>query len=224
MEKTKLNDTEKYIRNFIRRPFPIMAELEAKNSVRNDIQPPIEPEIGQFLTFLIRSYHARTVLEIGTGNGYSTLWLRSALPSDGHITTIDSKKRLHDEAVETFKKTSCDDCITALFGEAEKVIPELAQKTPERFDFIFQDAGKYLYPELLDDTIKLLKPGGVIVADDTLFKVNDSVRENLGRHTHQYNEAVFADSRLVSTIVPIGHGLTISLKVASVESTKRDKT
>lgn len=213
VETTKLNDTEEYIRNFIRRPFPIMAELEAKNSLRNDIQPPIEPEIGQFLVFLIRSYQSKKILEIGTGNGYSTLWLRSALPSGGHITTIDSKKRLHDEAVETFKKASCDDCITALFGEAEKLIPELAQKEPESFDFIFQDAGKYLYPQLLDATVALLKPGGVIVADDTLFKVNDTIRENLGRHTHQYNEAVFDDSRLVSTIVPIGHGLTISLKV-----------
>ncbi|MCK5807950.1 O-methyltransferase [bacterium] len=208
-----MNDTEKYIRNFITRPISIMTQLESKNSVRNDIQPPIEPEIGQLLAFLIRSYHAKTVLEIGTGNGYSTLWLQSALPPDGHITTIDSKRRLHDEAVKTFTESGTINQITALFGEAEKLIPALAQNKPESFDFIFQDAGKYLYPQLLDATVALLKPGGIIVADDTLFKVNDTIRENLGKHTHQYNEVVFADRRLFSTIVPIGHGLTLSLKV-----------
>ncbi len=209
-----MNDIESYIRKFLVRPFSEMTELEEQNARRNDIQPPVEPETGRLIAWLLTSIRAEQVLEIGTGNGYSALWICSVLPKEGHLITVEGKERLHQEAKALFDKSGCSNRITALQGNEEDIIPDLADERPESFDAVFQDGGKYLYQELLNDTVTMLRPGGILIADDTLFAVNGAARENLGKHTHRYNEAVFADKRLFSTLIPIGHGLTISIKLS----------
>ena len=173
------------------------------------MQPPVEPETGRFLSFLIRLTGTKRVLELGTSNGYSSLWMLEALnETGGHLTTIDSKERLHLEAVGNFRETGFSDIVTAIFGDACEEIENLE---PE-FDMIFQDCGKYLYPQLYEKTVFLLRTGGLLVADDTLFSTEPDVRPNLGRFTDQYNEIVFSDERFYSSIIPVGHGLTLSFK------------
>ena len=198
-----------YIRSFLSSGLPIIEQIAADNAVRNDVQPQVEPETGRFLELLTRLTRAERVLELGTSNGYSALWILKALKeTGGHLVTIDSKERLHEEAVENFRKAGFDN-VTAVFGDAAA---ELDRLEPG-FDMIFQDCGKYLYPELLDRTIGLLRPGGLLVADDTLFSFEDDVRPNLGRYTDQYNTEVYKKAGLLSSIIPIGHGLTLSFKL-----------
>ncbi|HNW83887.1 MAG TPA: O-methyltransferase, partial [bacterium] len=114
------------------------------------------------------------------------------------------------EAVRNFEKAGTGN-VKFIKGKVEDILPELISKK-EKFDIIFQDSGKYLYPLMLENTVKLCKKGGVIIADDTLFRVIETVRSGLGDYTHDYNRAVFAHKKLFSTIIPIGHGLTLSLK------------
>jgi predicted O-methyltransferase YrrM len=203
----------KYIRSFLKTEHPILSEIEKANSTRNDIQPPVEFETAKLLSFLIRFSKAKNVLELGTSNGYSTIWLAGALKdTGGKIISIESKDRLYEEAIINIEKAGFKDSCKLIFGDAEVEAGKLIEQK-EQFDLIFQDCGKYLYPKMLETTVKLLRKGGVIVADDTLFKVNDNVRENLGKHTDEYNRAVFSHPELYSTIIQIGHGLTVSLKI-----------
>ncbi len=205
----QLNEQLKYLRSFIDSGIKTADRIAFENNQRNDVQPTIEPETGRLLELLIRLTDAKRVLELGTSNGCSALWMLKALKeTGGSLITIDSKERLHLEAVKNFKEEGFDN-VTAILGDAEEEL----KKLEPGFDIIFQDCGKYLYPRLLDRSISLLRRGGLIVADDTLFKTNPDVRSNLGRHTDEYNNAVFKCSRLLSSIIPVGHGLTISYKL-----------
>ena len=201
--------TLEYLRAFIDSSSEIIDGIALSNDERNDVQPQVEPETGRFLEMMIRLMNAKRVLELGTSNGYSALWMLKALSeTGGRLTTIDSKERLHLEAVENFNKAGYSN-VAAVFGDASEEISKLEPG----FDMIFQDCGKYLYPELFERTVELLRPGGLLIADDTLFGVNTNVRTNLGRHTDRYNHMAFGSNRLLTSIVPIGHGLTMSYKL-----------
>ena len=198
-----------YIRSFINSGSAVIDSLGSSNDQRNDVQPSVEPETGRLLEILIRMTGAKRVLELGTSNGYSGLWMLRALKeTGGRLITIDSKERLHLEAVRNFEAAGYDN-VDAIFGDAEA---EVAKLEPG-FDLIFQDCGKYLYPLLLDRTVELLRTGGLLIADDSLFSLNPDVRSNLGRFTDQYNRAVFERNELLTSIIPIGHGLTVSFKL-----------
>ncbi len=203
--------TAQYLSDFIKHDSDILDELRKENRSRNDIQPMVEIEVGKLLVFLIKLTKAKKVLELGTSNGYSAIWMAKALEdTGGTITTIDNHERISAEAVKNFEKASARN-ISFIKGKVEEILPELISKK-EKFDIIFQDSGKYLYPLMLENTVKLCKKGGVIIADDSLFRVIETVRSGLGDYTHDYNRAVFSHKKLFSTIIPIGHGLTLSLK------------
>ncbi len=188
---------------------PVMEKIFTESKKRGDIQPPVEPELGRFLGFLVRIKGAKRVLELGTSAGFSTMWLAEALrETGGELFSIDAKERLHLEALENIREANLSKIANLICGDAEEEI----EKLEGGFDIIFQDCGKYLYPKLLEKTLTLLNPGGVIVADDTLFMALEDVRESLKLYTHDYNRMVFADERLYSVILPVGHGITLSLK------------
>ncbi len=198
-----------YIRDLIKPELSVLERIENENLQRNDVQPSIEPETGRFLELLVRLTGAKRVLEIGTSNGCSALWILKALSvTGGRLVTIDSKERLHLEAVRNFREAGFSN-VRAILGDAAE---ELDKLEPE-FDIIFQDCGKYLYPELFERTVDLLKPGGLLIADDTLFSFEPRVRPNLGKFTDQYNELAFGSNKLLTSIIPIGHGLTLSFKL-----------
>ena len=198
-----------YLRAFVTAANAIPGKLYEDNSNRGDVQPSVEPETGRFLSFLVHLTGARRVLELGTSNGCSALWFMDALKAnEGSIVTIDSKQRLHEEAVQNFREAGFSEAVTAILGDAES---EVAGLEPG-FDIIFQDCGKSLYPKMHESLVGLLKDGGLLIADDSLFSVEPGIRPNLGRFTDEYNKMVFADSRLFSCILPVGHGLTLSFK------------
>ena len=205
----KHQDKNAYLRSFVESGISVIENLAADNARRNDVQPQVEPETGRLLELMVRITGAERVLELGTSNGYSSLWILKALKkTGGSLVTIDSKERLHEEAVANFKKAGFDN-VTAVLGDAEEEI----EKLEPGFDLIFQDCGKYLYPKLLERTVQLLKPGGLLIADDTLFSFEPGVRTNLGMYTDRYNDEVFIKKDLLSSIIPIGHGLTVSFKL-----------
>lgn len=199
-----------YLRMFIERDNPLMGKLESDSLERDDIQPAIEPETGKFLGLLIRLTGARRVLEIGSGVGYSSLWLGEAVrETGGKVVTVDNHERTHKEVLANIRESGLDGYVESILGDAEDVVPSLEPG----WDIIFQDGGKYLYPVLYEPIVGLVKKGGLIIADDTLFKVNNSVRKGLGEYTDRYNSLVFSDSRLYSTILSVGHGITLSYKL-----------
>ena len=200
-----------YLRSFIERDSKMLTAIEESSVLRDDIQPSIEPELGKFLGLLVRLTRAKKILEIGSGIGYSALWLGEALKTTGgKLLTIDNHTRTHREVLATIKTAGLSHVVESILGDAETIVPSLEGE----WDLIFQDGGKYLYPLLYEALFARLKIGGVLVADDTLFKVNPEVRKGLGLYTDAYNKKVFSDTRLYSVLLPVGHGVTVSFKVA----------
>jgi predicted O-methyltransferase YrrM len=198
----------RYIESFLSYQNPVLKELEAAHRDRDDVSPHIGIHVGTFLAWLIQVIGAQRALEFGTALGYSTICLGQALrETGGKLTAIEREGRFFRETSENIARAGLSDVVELIAGDALQVIDNLEGP----FDFILQDAAKSLYPIMLEKCIQKTRPGGIIAADDALFRPM-GVREELSRSMDEYNQKVFADSRLVSTILPIGDGLIISLK------------
>jgi predicted O-methyltransferase YrrM len=197
-----------YIGGFLSHTNPVLKELEEEYQTREDVVPHIGIHVGVFLNWLIQVMRAKRVLEFGTCIGYSTIFLGLGLQkTGGHLIAIESREEFYQEAERNVERAGLSDVVELIQGDASQIVHDLVGP----FDLILQDAAKSLYPVMLEKCIQLIRPGGVIAADDALFRPM-GVREELSEHMDAYNEKVFADPRLVSTILPIGDGLTISMK------------
>ncbi len=174
-----------------------------------DLQPAITPQAGRLLAFLIRLMNAKRVLELGTSIGYSAHWLASALETtDGKLITVDNHPRTVKEAKTRFENSGLSDRIELIQSDVEKVIPTLARP----FDLIFVDCGKAFYPSILKELYPLLKVGGVLAVDDTLFALEPQAREGLVQKVEEFNRLLNEDPRFYSLMLDIGHGLTLAVK------------
>ncbi|MBL7006453.1 MAG: O-methyltransferase [Spirochaetia bacterium] len=208
--------TRSYLYSFLSHDIMLTEQLEQDAVLRSDIQPFVERETAKLISLLIRVTHAEKVLELGTGIGYSTIWLGGAVKEvggGGKLITIDNHERTGQEAKDNIEKAGLSEFVDQRFGDAEQVVPELAETESGTYDMIFQDCGKYLYPLLYEDLYRLLKPGGLLITDDTLFLVNTTIRKGLGKYIDTYNKQLFSDTRYYSTMLPVGHGFAVSMKV-----------
>lgn len=187
-----------------------LQEVAQQSQQRN--LPIIEPEVGNLLNLLVKISGADRILELGAAVGYSTLWL--AQDFDGEIVTIELKEKEAIAARDNFAQFGYDN-IELKEGDALEIMPELEAE----FDLIFIDAAKGQYLNYLDESLRLVKDGGLIVADDVLFKgmiADDRFyhpRYNtLTKRLREYVERVMNSSRLDSTIIPLGDGVAISRK------------
>jgi len=200
---------QKYINRFISPNSKLLDLIADAHNFRKDIRiPRLETETAALLSWLIRLTKSKNVLEFGTCIGYSAIFMAEAVKENGgHITTIESALNHYTEAKENILKSEYSDVITIINGDAAIEI----NKFNTQFDFIFQDSKKQIYPLMLDSIILKTVNGGIIAADDTLFRPL-GMPEKYSKYTDEYNQLVFNDSRLLSTILPIGSGLTISFK------------
>jgi len=161
----------------------------------------VPPEHGRFLWLMTELTGAKRVLEIGTSNGYSSLWIARGLRrTGGRLITIEYDKVRGNEAKENFRKAGFDDIITLHLDDAFKVIPRLEGQ----FDMIFLDAWKRDYKKFLDLTLPKLKPGGVFLAHNAVL---------MGNQMQDFLEAVQNNPQLITNIVQIGRdGFSVSYK------------
>lgn len=187
----------------------ILKSMEEQSSTIADTRSFVEPEVARLINTYIISLNAKNVLEFGTCIGYSGIWMAEALKkTDGMLTTIDYDIALLKEAKINFEKAGVSDRIKIIEGD----IAEVTKRLPSNaFDIVIQDARKSLYPTMLEECIRLVRTSGVIIADDTLYS-RKGTAEKLSKHLKEYNDLVFNDPRLYSTIIPVGQGLTISVK------------
>jgi predicted O-methyltransferase YrrM len=160
----------------------------------------ITPETGQLLRILVRAMDARRVLEIGTSNGLSTLWLAWATEeTDGHVETIDSSADKHAMARVNFERAGLAHRISLHLGRALDVLASLAGP----YDLIFLDADRASYLDYLPHLLRLLRPGGLLVTDNVVSHASE-VTEFLAR--------LRADGRLDTVTVPVGNGEELTSK------------
>ena len=176
-----------------------------------DFIPVVDQDVSRMLSLILRLTKAKKVLEIGTSIGYSTVSMAKILrQNNGTITTVEFDNRVASQAQENLIRAGVDDIIDIKIGDAKEVLPNLT----ETYDLIFLDVDKRLYKPLLKECIRLLKTGGVLMAEDTLFPVIDLDKKwhYLIPSIEAFNQAVVESKALESTILPIGDGLTIAIK------------
>jgi len=168
----------------------------------------IHEEVGEFLNLLIISQKYKTVLEIGTSNGYSGIWLAEALSQvaktsktkSPHLYTIESNlKKRFPLATENFKKAGLSKYITQILGHAPEVIP----KTPHKFNLAFFDATKYEHILYWNAVKHRINKGGTIIVDNIT-----SHKEALKNFTKEVQK----DKSFTTITLPLGTGLLIAVK------------
>ncbi|MEU1869126.1 O-methyltransferase [Streptomyces sp. NPDC019793] len=123
---------------------------------------------GKLLQLLARIQGARTVLEIGTLGGYSTIWLARALPADGRLVTLEHNARHAEVAVRNLARAGLDALVDVRVGPALQSLPELADENPAPFDLVFIDADKGNNPHYLEWALRLTSTGSLIVLDNVV--------------------------------------------------------
>lgn len=123
---------------------------------------------GKFLEVLVRVSGARSILEIGTLGGYSTIWMARALPDGGRIVTLELDPRHAEVALANLLRAGVGERVDLRVGKAMESLPKLVGTAAAPFDLIFIDADKESYPEYLDWSLKLSHPGTVIVGDNVV--------------------------------------------------------
>jgi predicted O-methyltransferase YrrM len=179
--------------------------------------PPIHisPDEGKLLHVLLRAAGARTVLEIGALAGYSGIWLARALPAGGTLTTIE-KHPVHAElARQAYAEAGLAERVRLIEGEALSVLETLAPDTA--FDAVFVDADKDPLPQYFEWSVRLLRPGGLLLCDNAFFHgsvVDPSDHSPQAEGVRAFNRLAATDRRVVSAVIPIRDGVVIGVKVA----------
>ena len=177
--------------------------------------PVVDDDVARMLQVLIMIAKPKKILEIGTSIGFSTASMAQAIKSyGGKIVTIEIDTEMVRQAVENFKREGLDEQIEVKVGDARIVVSDMN----DEFDLIFQDVGdKNLYAEMLEDYVRLLKPGGVLLAEDTLFPADlDSESgewAQMCKSLDAFNKTIADSPHFASTLLPIGDGLTVAVKI-----------
>jgi predicted O-methyltransferase YrrM len=178
----------------------------------------IGPEEGRLLQLLIQLGNLKKIVEIGTHAGYSTLWMAIALPSDGHIYTIERDKNRIRMARETFQHCNhLHHAITLLEGSALEVLKTLEDKAP--FDMVFIDADKLNYLNYLGWAEQHVRKGGLIIGDNTFLSgavygqpSTERISPSALKAVHGFNEQMGDQTRFHSVMLPTKEGWTMGIK------------
>ncbi len=160
--------------------------------------------VGSLLKFLASTIDASNVVEIGTGTGVSGLWLFRGMNSAGVLTSIDSDQERQRAAKEIFSDAGiASNKIRLIAGRAIEVVAKL---TDNAYDLMFISGDKLEYETLLDQSLRLLRPGGILVFNNILDDSNSADNEAV----KAVSEKIKDDSRLVSVMLPSGSGIIAS--------------
>ncbi|MDQ1626466.1 MAG: hypothetical protein QOI54_210 [Actinomycetota bacterium] len=176
---------------------------------------PVLPGAGSALRLLAASVGARAVVEVGTGAGVGSVYLLRGMRPDGVLTTIDVEPEHHRAARETLTEAGvAANRVRLISGRALDVLPRL---TDAAYDLVFCDADKQEYAGYLEQALRLLKPGGVVVFDNALWhgRVADATqRDEQTTAIRELGRLVRGDERLVSALLAAGDGLLAAVKRA----------
>jgi len=191
-------------------------DIDYENNHRDEVPSEkrlncISKNIGIFYNIMLKSIHAKNILEIGMSVGYSGLWFADAIMSntqDGQIITIDREQFKIDSATRNFEEAGVSSLIKIREGEARKILHEIKEEFGENyFDFIFIDADKESYIEYFDLCLPLVRKGGIIAADNILFP------ERFNEMMADYLSHVRNNPNVQSVTVPIDNGEEVTIKL-----------
>ncbi|MBO5075464.1 MAG: O-methyltransferase [Bacteroidales bacterium] len=177
---------------------------------------------GQFMRMLVQMTGASRILELGTFTGYSAICLASALPEDGHLDTLELNDELEDLILEGFERAGLSEKISLHIGDCKETLRSIRSEmgpepAPEKlYDIVYMDANKREYCEYYELVFDMVRPGGLILADNVLWdgKVcQDPLpqdKQTLG--IARFNDLIRDDRRVESVILPLRDGLNVIRK------------
>ena len=204
-----------YINSLEKENSPVLEEIEKE--ARKDGVPIIRKEMESFLRVMLSIKKPMRILELGTAVGYSAILMSECINGKGQIITIENYDKRIPIAKENIKKAGRENVIKLLEGDAMEIMPTLES---DQFDFVFMDAAKAQYIHFLPEVLPLMKKDGVLITDNVLqegdlLQSKYVVRRRdrtIHKRMREYLEVVKNHPQLETTIVPIGDGITMSVK------------
>ncbi len=194
----------------------ILQQLRAETAQHPQSRMQIAPEQGQFMALLVQLMGATRTLEVGTFTGYSALAIALALPEAGEVVTCDINARDTAIAQRYWQQAGVAHQIKLHLAPALETLNSLlAQGQAETFDFAFIDADKGNYLNYFELALKLVRPGGLIAVDNTLWSgrvADPNEQSNTTNSIRNFNAALSQDVRVSLSLVPIGDGVTLARK------------
>ena len=209
-----MNISYDYITDYICKTLPESTGLlkEMENFSKAHYVPIIQKETMHFLKFLMSVIKPEKILEIGTAIGYSSLVFSQYLKEGGKIITVELDEDMAKIAIENFKKAQ-NKSIKLIIGDGGDVL----LNTNEKFDVVFLDANKSLYLQSLPDIKRILKKGGVLIADNVLYKgmvasgeLETFRKKTLVKNLRDFLYEISNDGCFTTSILPIGDGISVS--------------
>ena len=199
----------------LREPEPL-AELRAETANYPEVNLQIAPEQGQFMALLVRLMGARRCLEIGVFTGYSSLATALALPDDGRLIACDVSEEWTAVARRFWRRAGVEHKIELRLAPALDTLDALlAGGAASTFDFVFLDADKQNYPTYYQRIYPLLRPGGLLAIDNTLWSgrlLDARERDPETEGIRRLNEQLLGDTRVDLSLLPLADGLTLVRK------------
>ena len=187
--------------------------------------PIIRKEMQTFLKMILAMNRPKRILEVGTAVGFSAILMAEYNPVEAEIVTVENYEKRIPIARSNFKRAGKEEVITLLEGDAAQVLKTIK----EPFDFIFMDAAKGQYIHFLPEIMRLLKPGGTLISDNVLqdgdiiqsrFAVTRRNR-TIHKRMREYLYVLTHEELLTTAVLPIGDGITVSVKRDSKEAKER---
>jgi len=168
MSQEQWDAVDRYITDHLLEPDPVL-DAALKDSAAAGLPPiAVTANLGKMLQLFVRMAGARTLLELGTLGGYSTIWLARALPADGRLVSLEANPDYAKVAKVNIARAGLDGIVEVRVGPALDTLPQLAAEGGAPFDAIFIDADKQNNPGYLEWALKLSRPGSLIITDNVV--------------------------------------------------------
>ncbi len=206
-------DIERYLEQLAEPRSPVLAEMEEQG--RREGFPIVGPLVGRLLSLCARTIGARHAFELGSGFGYSAHWLAEAMGPEGRIVLTDGSAARLKQAGDYLQRAGLDARVSYEVGDAKEAL----ERHGGPFDLIFCDIDKEQYPEVPPLALPRLRPGGLLIFDNTLWsgRVAEPGGDAATRAVKELNRSLHSRSDLLTVVVPLRDGVSVSLKLAHTD-------
>jgi caffeoyl-CoA O-methyltransferase len=204
-------DIERYLTDLILDRDEVLLEMEKLGYARGF--PIVGPLVGRLLYQMVVLIGAKKIFEMGSGFGYSAYWMARGMDPGGKIICTDGRAENAKQAMEFLKRGGVADKIDFKVGDALNIL----DVTEDTFDLIFNDIDKANYPLAFEKAMKKLRKGGLLITDNVLWygRVLDSNAPDASTQgVQEYIRLIYRSDALISNIIPIRDGVSISLKIS----------
>ena len=206
---TTTGPVDDYLYSMLPKRDPVLEEMEEYASNHN--VPIVGPAVARVLQQLALMINAKTVFELGSAIGYSTIWWAQAVGEKGRVIYTDGDAKNAERARGYFDRAGVSDRITLYTGDALEVLSEQKQE----FDIIFNDVDKEDYPRVLRMVSPRLRKGGLFITDNVLWSgrvAEKNPKESRTKAILEFNRLLYGSADFFTTILPIRDGLAVALK------------